>query len=222
MTKSTQANKKKSAGEGGISSQTILWAVGGVLGLALIVWMAASIASEPQIDDSIAYGEVTVEGDSLPIMSDEGGDPAIGLEAPTVTGSDWNDNQYTIEADGRPKIVLFLAHWCPHCQAEVPVVQDWVDSGGLPDGVDIYSVTTLTDRSLTNWPPQDWLEEESWTVPVIMDDQADNVATAYGLRGTPMYAVLDGENNNLGRLSGEIGVAGLNALAGLAADSIEG
>lgn len=203
-------------------NKRILWVVGGVVGLALIVLLAASIASETPVDASIGYGEVTVQGDSLPIMPDSGGDPAIGTEAPTLSGADWNGNEYTIEADGTPKIVLFLAHWCPHCRNEVPVVQNWVDGGGLPEGVDMYSITTLTDQSSVNWPPQDWLEEEGWTIPVIMDDAADTAAQAYGLRGTPMYVVLDGDNANLGRISGEVGVAGLNALANLAADSITG
>jgi hypothetical protein len=67
-----------------------------------------------------------------------------------------------------------------------------------------------------NWPPQEWLEEEGWTVPVIMDDEDSSVVLAYGMRATPFYVVLDGENSNLGRFSGEIGVNGLDALVQLA------
>jgi len=36
------------------------------------------------------------------------------------------------------------------------------------------------------------------------------------MAGTPFYVVLDGENNNLGRVSGEIGTAGLDQLVALA------
>jgi hypothetical protein len=60
------------------------------------------------------------------------------------------------------------------------------------------------------------LEEEGWTVPVIMDDQIGTVAGNYGMAGTPFYVVLDGENTNLGRVSGEIGTQGLDALVALA------
>ena len=28
----------------------------------------------------------------------------------------------------------FIAHWCPHCQAEVPFIQAWVNAGGVPGG----------------------------------------------------------------------------------------
>jgi hypothetical protein len=55
-----------------------------------------------------------------------------------------------------------------------------------------------------------------------MDDQEGSIVQAYGMTGTPTYVVLGPDNENLGRLSGEIGVDGLNALAGLAASSLEG
>jgi hypothetical protein len=98
----------------------------------------------------------------------------------------------------------------------VPVIQDWVEAGGLPDDVQLISVATATDRLRPNWPPQDWLEEEGWTSPVIMDDQVGTVAGNYGMAGTPFYVVLDGDNTNLGRVSGEIGTQGVDALVALA------
>jgi thiol-disulfide isomerase/thioredoxin len=187
-----------------------------VIGLGLIVALAASIATEPEIDESIGFGDPTVEGDPLPVYATGTQDVAIGLTAPTVTGADWEGNPVTIEPDGTAKIILFLAHWCPHCQNEVPVVQDWIDAGNLPEDVELISVATATDRTRTNWPPQDWLVEEGWTAPVIMDDQVGTVAANYGMAGTPFYVVLDGDNTNLGRVSGEIGTAGFEALVGLA------
>jgi len=203
-------------------SKPVLWVVGGVVGLGLIVLLALSIASEPEIDESIGFGEPTVDGDPLPFFADpSAGDPTLGFTAPTVSGADWDGNNVSIEPDGRPKIVMFVAHWCSHCQREVPVVQDWVDTGGAPDDVDLYSVTVFTDSLRPNWPPQEWLEEEGWTTPVIMDDEAGSLIEAYGVRGTPFYIVLDGDNTNLGRFSGEVGINGLEAMALLAQRSIE-
>jgi hypothetical protein len=49
-----------------------------------------------------------------------------------------------------------------------------------------------------------------------MDDAQSSAVLAYGMRGTPFYVVLDGENTNLGRFSGEVGVAGLEAMVQLA------
>jgi thiol-disulfide isomerase/thioredoxin len=215
----SQKTKPKSGAEAPKSKATLWWIIGGVIGLGLIVALAASIATEPEVDASIGFGDPTVEGDPLPVYAAGTEDVAVGLPAPTVTGADWNDNPVTIEADGTPKIVVFLAHWCPHCQAEVPVVQDWVDAGNLPDDVQLISVATSTDRLRPNWPPQDWLEEEGWTAPVIMDDQIGTVAGSFGMAGTPFYVVLDGENNNVGRISGEIGIEGLDQLVAIAQSS---
>jgi len=212
----TQRTKPKPGAKDARSKATLWWIIGGVVGLGLIVALAASIATEPEIDESIGYGDPTVEGDPLPVYAAGTQDVAVGLTAPTVSGADWEGNSVTIEPNGNAKIILFLAHWCPHCQNEVPVVQDWVDAGNLPEDVELISVVTSTDRSRTNWPPQDWLEDEGWTSPSIMDDQIGTVAGNFGMAGTPFYVVLDGENVNLGRVSGEIGVDGLNALAALA------
>jgi thiol-disulfide isomerase/thioredoxin len=194
-------------------NKKVLGIIGGVVGLALIFLLAFAIAGEEPVDASIGFGEVEVTGDPIPIFNSQSPtDLATGLVAPTVVGADWDDVVSTIAPDGRSKIVTFLAHWCPHCQAEVPVVQQWIDDGNLPDDVDMYSVATSTDQLRPNWPPQDWLVAEGWTVPTIMDDQLGTVAVNYGMAGTPFYVVLDGENKVVRRVSGQIGVAGLNQL----------
>jgi thiol-disulfide isomerase/thioredoxin len=194
-------------------NKKLLGIIGGVVGLALVVVLALAIAGEEPVDASIGYGDPVVTGDPLPIFDPTAAaDPVVGLTAPSAVGADWDDNEVKIEADGRAKIVVFLAHWCPHCQAEVPVVQTWLDEGNLPDDVDMYSVVTSTDRLRPNWPPQDWLEEEGWTVPALMDNEIGTVAVNFGMSGTPFYVVLDGDNNVIRRASGEIGTAGLNVL----------
>jgi thiol-disulfide isomerase/thioredoxin len=202
----------------------IYWIAGSVVGLGLIVWLAIAIAGEGAVDESVAFGEVTVEGDNLPFFDSTAGDVAVGVTAPTVTGETFDGQELTIGPDGKAKIVVMLAHWCPHCQAEVPVVQGWLEAGGLPEGVDIYGVTVLTNRVRDGrtWPPEDWLEDEGWTSPTIKDDQQSSIVNAYGMTGTPTYVVLGPDNENLGRISGEIGLGGLETLANLAAGSLEG
>lgn len=202
----------------------IWWIAGGVVGFGLIVWLAIAIAGESDVDESVVYGEVTVEGDPLPFLQSGSPDAAIGLTAPTVTGESLDGEQLTIGPGENAKIIVMLAHWCPHCQAEVPIIQNWVESGGLPGGVDIYGTTVLTNRLQDGdtWPPSEWLASEGWTIPTIKDDQAGSIVEAYGLQGTPTYVVLGPDNENLGRLSGEIGVDGLNAIANIAAGSLEG
>jgi thiol-disulfide isomerase/thioredoxin len=219
MSTRTASSKKQESNKRSL----IYWIGGVVVGLGLIVWLAVAIAGEGAVDEAIAFGEVAVEGDDLPFLETGAADPAVGLTAPTVTGETFDGEQLTIGADGNAKIVVLLAHWCPHCQAEVPLVQSWIESGGLPEGVDLYGVTVLTNRVRDGrtWPPQDWLESEGWTSPTIKDDQQNSIVNAYGMTGTPTYVVLGPDNENLGRISGEIGLGGLETLAGLAAGSLE-
>jgi thiol-disulfide isomerase/thioredoxin len=199
------------------SYATLWWVLGGALGLALIVLLAISIASEGTLDTSAGYGSPVVTGNALPVYNaDAAADVATGLIAPTVEGADWNGNPISIAPDGKPKIVVFLAHWCPHCQAEVPVIQAWVNAGNLPSDIELVSVATLTNPANPNWPPQDWLEREGWTAPVIMDNASDTVSGNYGLSGTPFWVVLNGDNNVLQRAAGEITVDGLATLVSIA------
>ena len=100
-------------------------------------------------------------------------------------------------------MIIFAAHWCPHCQREIPVIQAWVNGGGLPDGVDIITVSTGIDATRPNYPPEDWFAREGWTAPVIVDP-SNSVATAYGLASYPYFVILDGAGNVVVRLSGEI------------------
>ncbi|MGA7228855.1 MAG: TlpA disulfide reductase family protein [Acidimicrobiia bacterium] len=195
---------------------TLWWIIAGVVGLALVVLLAISIAGETPIDEASGYGDPMVQGDSLPVLTPGSQDTAIGLTAPITFGSDWNNNEVNIEADGTSKIIVFLAHWCPHCQADAPRLQAWVNGGNLPSEVELISVATLTDPAHPNWPPQDWLTSIGWTPPVIMDDANNSVASAYGLARTPLWVVLDGNNQVLGRIYGEIRDDGFNALVELA------
>ncbi len=223
MTKTSQTQKNDQA-ESRFPTKYLWWGLGALAGLALIVWMAWAIASESEVDDAVAFGEVTVEGEALPTVDLTNGDPAVGLEAPTITATGLDGNQMTIGPDGRSKIVALMAHWCPHCQAEVPILQAWVDSGGLPDDVDLYAATVLTNRlrDSSTWPPSEWLANEGWTIPTLKDNQDGAIASSFGLTGTPYYVILDGDNTNLGRLSGAVGVQGFEAMAAIAQAGLEG
>ena len=100
-------------------------------------------------------------------------------------------------------MLLFLAHWCPHCQAEVPLVQDWVDGGNLPADVELISISTSIDPNRPNYPPDEWLRTEGWTAPVITDESGA-VADAYGLSAFPYWVFVNADGTVAGRLTGEL------------------
>ncbi len=146
---------------------------------------------------------VEVDGAPLEVFEAGAADPSVGQVAPTLSGTTYSNESITIEPDGRPKVVLFVTHWCSHCQAEVPRVQALVDAGELNTDVDLYAVSTSVDRGRVNYPPSSWLKNENWTSPVMADSETSSAATAYGLSGFPYFVVLDGDHQVLARYSGE-------------------
>ncbi len=185
-------------------NRKLLIGIGAVLGLALVVAIAASIASEVPTNIEEAYGTVTVDGNPLPVLVDPSSDVAMGLTAPTIIGTDPDGNPVTIGPDGRSKVVLVVAHWCPFCQAEVPDLVSWLEQGGGDPDVDLYALATSTDPSRVNFPPQEWLRDENWPAPIILDDEAKSAGLAYGVASFPFWLILDGDNRVVMRFTGRL------------------
>jgi len=205
-----------------MNNKLILYIVGGVLGLGLVIAIAISAVSGGTSDEDV-YGEVTAEGQNLPPFGgDASNDDGVGQTAPTLTASNPDGSTISIAPDGRPKVIMVMAHWCPHCQNEVPRVVEWLQAGNKPENVDFYAVSTLLQKVRGNWPPQEWLQREGWDVPTIHDDQSNTAAAALGLVGTPYWIVLDGNNEVLFRISGEITASGTDVFSELFGLATEG
>src|SRR4051794_31798924 len=160
---------------------------------------------------------VQIAGASLPDFdSDAKPDPAVGTRAPQLRGASFDGTPVAITADGTPKLVVFVAHWCPHCQREVPVMTRWVKDGGLPAGVELYAVATDTSPDDPNYPPSQWLRRVGWPAPVLADNTRGSAATGYGLSSFPFFVVLDGDGKVLQRRTGELDTSVLNQLAATA------
>ncbi len=209
MTTRTKGKTKRPAKpaakpDSGANRTPILIIAFGVIAALLIA--AIVLSSDEPIGSAGEFGEPTVNGSSLPVMASGvsvvESDPATGAVAPEVSGQDFDDSVVEINHDGTPKAVVFLAHWCQHCQAEVPAVQSWLDGGGGVEGVDIVTVTTSASSGQPNWPPSSWLEREGWTSPTIRDDQASSVFQAYGGRSYPYWVFLNGDGTVAFRLAG--------------------
>lgn len=150
-------------------------------------------------------GPVEVTGAALPKGDGSADDPGLGLKLPTFSGTGLDGKPLAIEPDGRAKLVVYLAHWCPHCQREVPELVKWMQAGELPDDLDVVGVTTSIDAGAPNYPPTDWLVGEKWTAPTLID--TDNAAAqASGLSSFPYFVVTDGEGIVVARGSGELGL----------------
>ncbi len=194
------------------------WIIGGVVLAVVIVIGVFVFASGSDDGGDTAAGNasqetatVAISGEDLPPLGGEGGlpspdqDPAFGLAAPKLVGQSFDESEVVIDpSDGTPKAVVFLAHWCPHCQAEVPKIQNWIDEGDQPEGVEIVTVSTSVDESRPNYPPSAWLAGEDWEPPVMLDDQASSAFQTYGGAGFPFFVMIDADGNVFQRGSGEL------------------
>jgi thiol-disulfide isomerase/thioredoxin len=168
----------------------------------------SSVKTAPGIEQA---RPVQVNGAALPELR-TGTDAAIGLAIPEVSGASFNGTPVSITHDGRPKLILFVAHWCPHCQKEVPLIVSHLNQKALAAGVDLIAVSTSASADKPNYPPSEWLAIEDWKWPVIADSNDGATALAYGLPGFPYFVAADASGKVVGRTSGEISMNDFDAL----------
>ena len=172
-----------------------------VLGLAIAI--GVTLSSEP-VAAGLPEGETTVTGDLLPEFAGENDDNiALGLAAPIFSAPNENSEIVSLEKNGNAKALLFLAHWCGYCQKEVPVVQGFIDSAGVPQGVDVIAIATSIDRGRENYPPQKWLADEGWSETQLYDLDRE-IGNAYGLTAFPYWVFLDKDLNVVARRTGNL------------------
>jgi len=198
------------------------WIVGGIAAaivVIIVIVLAAGGGSDSSDngDGSATAGEfmpVTIlEGEPLVPLNDPNNDPAQGVTAPVVQGSGFNGMEMTLRPSGKPILLVFLAHWCPHCNAEIPRLIEWDESGQMPDDLIVIGVATGSRSDQPNWPPSQWLQEMEWPWAVLADSEAQDAAIAYGVNGYPGLVLIDGDGTVLARRSGEASVSELDAWA---------
>jgi len=181
----------------------------------------AETAAEPAVAVPGTFGgpdipevaPVTVEGSPLAQFTGEGEDTAIGQTVPTTRATSLATGEVLEIAPGQARIIGFFAHWCPHCQAELPELTAWLDDAGLPGDAEFIAVSTVVDETRGNYPPSAWFTAEGWVDTVLVDDEAATLLQAYGFSGFPAFIAIDADGTVLDRLGGNAGVAGFERLA---------
>lgn len=199
-------------------SRRIVAGVGALLVSTAAVTATATAATADNLPPAETQ-PVQISGVPLPQFDDGAADPAVGVLAPTVKGFSF-DGSPVHYAPGTPTLLIFLAHWCPHCQRNVAVFTEWADSGQVPDGIDVISVASSTDPAQPNYPPSSWLAGAHWPFPVIADSDTFAAAAAFGLSQFSFFVLLDASGDVVMRAAGEIDPAILtNALTKLVTEA---
>lgn len=179
----------------------------------------ANAALIPTTDEVSEVGSVVTSGSSLVAYdSAQDADPARGEVAPTITASHFDGSQTTIDfTDGQPRVLLFFAHWCPHCQNEITTLVSRFELAGTPDNIEIIAISTSVDEGAPNYPPSRWFLRERWPIPVLRDSAEGDLAAAFGLTGFPFTVAIDSDGTVMQRQSGIVPEAQWNAMLDLAA-----
>jgi thiol-disulfide isomerase/thioredoxin len=204
---------------------------GGLLAVVIVAVLAATAFGGSDGGGSTASGgagsrgngaaheqaPVHVDGESLPTFVQSQDDPAVGLPVPKVTGvSVFDGSPVALEPTGKPQAFVFLAHWCPHCQAEVPRLVALAKAGKLA-GIDVIAIATGTSPGANNYPPSAWLKREKWPFPVLADSTGFSALHAYGVSAFPGFVLVDANGKVAGRSTGEVSdadvIANVKALA---------
>jgi thiol-disulfide isomerase/thioredoxin len=173
-------------------------------------------------EPSDAYGAaVTVGGNALPPYNSEAADTAVGLPMPQLTGEDFAGNPLAIEADGRAKLIVGLAHWCPYCNNEVPILNDWY-AAGIPDGVDVIVLHVYADPARPHFPPATWVEELELTLPLIADDESRTLVRTLGIPAVPFWLLVSADGTVMERATGQVGADILDGIVEALAATVTG
>lgn len=166
---------------------------------------AASLIPQGEVRQ-VSFAEVS--GPALPRFDAAVVDPARGVDAPSFTASYFDNTEVTVDpADGTARVMLFVAHWCPHCQDEVTSLTGWFADNGVPDDIEVVAISTGVDEGAPNYPPATWLLREGWPVPVLRDSASSDLAAGYGLSSFPYIVAIDDEGKVVSRSSGQMSEA---------------
>ncbi len=209
------------------SNKRVLMIVGAVVLLVALVFGLTMLLSGDDGDDDSAGSDATEAGSDTgsdggetrfvkvtgaPLDPHEPGveDTAVGTAAPILDGEDFTGEPVAIGADtDNPTLVVFLAHWCPHCNAEAPRLIQLNDEGAIPGDLDVVAVSTAVDPTGGNYPPSRWFESIDWPWPILADDDQSAAFRGYGGQSFPYLVMLDADGTVVARQAGESSIAEL-------------
>ena len=207
----SRSGPRPSGGQPDAGSNPLLkWMIIGVVAMVAVGVAVAFLAGRDaeerdQSSDVPQVADVNIEGEHLPRFDGQEPDPAMETLAPAFAATTFDGVEVSVlPGDGTAKVIGFFAHWCPHCQRELPRITNWLAANQLPAGVEVIAVSTAVDSGRPNYPPSAWFEEEKWPAVAVRDSESNEIGDAYGLQGFPYMVAVDADGRVVARVSGEL------------------
>ncbi len=169
--------------------------------------LAPGETTRPTYGDDVQENRpVEVTGDPLPSLESVGdNDTAVGMPMPVIDGATFDGTAMTVggATDG-PTMYVFLAHWCPHCNDEIPELVELNNRGGIPDDLNVVAISTAVDETAPNYPPSEWIVDKDWPAewPVMADSVESMSFVVNGGSGFPYLMIVGADGTVLDRASG--------------------
>lgn len=110
------------------------------------------------------------------------------------TANDWeletnggDSLQYYTDSEDKVSVIIFWATWCPYCATLMPHLED-VYRKYRNKGVKFYAIDIYEDGKID---PISYFEKKGFSYTMLLD--GDEVASQYGVKGTPAVYVIDKE-----------------------------
>jgi len=146
---------------------------------------------------------VEVVGTPLPPLEEGVADAAVGMPMPVIEGGRFDGSPITIGGPTeQATMYVYLAHWCPHCNDEIPELIELDDNGDIPDGLNIVGISTAVAPDRDNYPPSEWIADKGWPWDVLADDELATAFVASGGSGFPYSVLVDADGDVLARSAG--------------------
>jgi thiol-disulfide isomerase/thioredoxin len=185
VSRDASSAKKDSSGP----NRAVMLALAGFTALVIVAIAALAIFS------TIGGGGGGGGGAANFTPNDEGLIP-VGQKAPAFTAETVGGGRVSVgEDEAEATMLVFFATWCPHCQAEAPVMSE------LESQYEVLQMVMVgIDGEDNPEKVQQFVEEYDIESPAVYDPA---LGPEYGVSGYPTTYVLDGENRVVGAHSGE-------------------
>lgn len=128
----------------------------------------------------------------------------VGDLVPTISGENF-DGQRVVIDEGEARILLFAAHWCDHCKAELEMLAEARGAGTLDLNVPLVVISTRHIPGV-RWPPADALDLEGGPDEVLVDSDS-SLAGLFDVQSVPRWFFLDEDGRIVADETGELSLA---------------
>lgn len=205
----TTTSKKKKGAKAAPKPAKRNWAfpaiIAAVVLVGIVIVLIAALGKEdtPASDITLAGGG---PGDAAPVLTVEGGPTEQGQAAPSISGVDMYTGRTVSlqEMQGKPTLLTVWAHWCPHCQKELPIIQQLSqEQAGNFNFLTVSTSAGSQPAAGQYATPATLMKTQGITMPSLRDD-GTKAMQALGAEGFPTLLMIDADGNAVGKASGEM------------------